>query len=280
MLDLGLLQSRSQFASRRTFEDLFKALNARKADKKAPIAYLQSQDSNLTKAGGAGDFSPLLADLQWADLHDGSLRTDLDWASDALGSRPEACNIWIGRSESVTSMHKDHYENLFTVFRGRKTFVLYPPWESYSIEGGYSMEDEDKYEVYRWKWNGQGAKQPFVLEATDLPPTPWIPIDPNLPAQHVRNHALPGYPRSRLTLKPIHVTVEAGETLYLPMGWYHSVIQQEDDGGIDGGEDNAICLCVNWWYNCEMSDRETWSNLGATFGRFSREKYGLQDRDY
>jgi peptidyl-lysine (3S)-dioxygenase / protease len=52
---------------------------------------------------------------------------------DALGSRrgafgrPDAINLWIGDARSVSWVHKDHYENLYTVVRGSKRFMLLPP---------------------------------------------------------------------------------------------------------------------------------------------------------
>jgi len=40
--------------------------------------------------------------------------------TEALGSAPEAVNLWIGTDASVTSFHRDHYENLYCVIRGTK----------------------------------------------------------------------------------------------------------------------------------------------------------------
>jgi jumonji domain-containing protein 7 len=42
---------------------------------------------------------------------------------------------------------------------------------------------------------------------------------------------------------PIHITVEAGETLYLPAGWWHHVRQSE----------HGQTCALNWWYDMEMS---------------------------
>lgn len=79
------------------------------------VYYLQSQNSNLTT-------SPLSA-----------LRADLpllpSFATPVLGDAPEAQNIWIGSDRSVTSTHRDPYENLYLVLKGRKRFTLYAPVE-------------------------------------------------------------------------------------------------------------------------------------------------------
>merc|ERR1711879_1106727 len=48
-------------------------------------------------------------------------------AVDAFGNEPEAVNLWIGDERSVSSCHKDHYENLYIVVRGEKIFTLLPP---------------------------------------------------------------------------------------------------------------------------------------------------------
>ncbi|XP_012558902.2 bifunctional peptidase and (3S)-lysyl hydroxylase Jmjd7 isoform X2 [Hydra vulgaris] len=52
---------------------------------------------------------------------------DISWASEAFGKAPDAINFWMGSSNSVTSMHKDHYENMYAVVRGAKKFILHPP---------------------------------------------------------------------------------------------------------------------------------------------------------
>lgn len=52
---------------------------------------------------------------------------DIPWASEALGCKPEAVNLWIGNELSETSFHKDHYENLYAVVSGEKHFLLLPP---------------------------------------------------------------------------------------------------------------------------------------------------------
>lgn len=76
------------------------------------MAYLQQQNNCFPL-----EFAAL------ADDADG----DITWASEAFGCKPEAVNLWIGTPESVTSFHKDHYENLYAVVSGEKHFTLLPP---------------------------------------------------------------------------------------------------------------------------------------------------------
>ena len=54
---------------------------------------------------------------------------DIPWARIALSQDPEAINLWIGNSRSVTALHKDNYENIYCQVIGSKHFVLLPPVE-------------------------------------------------------------------------------------------------------------------------------------------------------
>lgn len=42
-------------------------------------------------------------------------------------------NLWIGSPRSITSWHRDHYENLYAMVSGHKTFRLLPPSDSYRM---------------------------------------------------------------------------------------------------------------------------------------------------
>jgi hypothetical protein len=43
-------------------------------------------------------------------------------STEALGLKPEAVNLWIGNKRATTSFLKDHYEDLYVVVSGEKTF--------------------------------------------------------------------------------------------------------------------------------------------------------------
>lgn len=85
-----------------------------------PVYYLQSQNSNLTTTS----LSPLLDDLP----------SNITFAKEVLGE-PEAVNIWIGTEQSVTSTHRDPYENLYVVLKGKKDFTLWAPVEEVTLNG-------------------------------------------------------------------------------------------------------------------------------------------------
>ena len=49
---------------------------------------------------------------------------DIPWARIALDQEPDAINLWLGNSQSVTALHKDNYENIYCQLIGSKHFVL------------------------------------------------------------------------------------------------------------------------------------------------------------
>lgn len=89
------------------FETEFRA-PSQKTDR---VHYLQLQNDSLRL-----EFPQLLDDIP----------SELTCVSEALQKGPEAINLWIGENRSVSSLHKDHYENFYAVIRGRKRFTLFP----------------------------------------------------------------------------------------------------------------------------------------------------------
>lgn len=85
-----------------------------------PVYYVQSQNNNMHQ-----EFAELLKDVP----------VGVGFATEALGKTPDAVNFWLGSSRSITSLHKDHYENLYLVVAGTKTFILIPPTESFCLYG-------------------------------------------------------------------------------------------------------------------------------------------------
>ncbi|CAO1628111.1 unnamed protein product [Parajaminaea phylloscopi] len=211
-----------------------------------PVYYLQSQNSNLTdKDAGAGDLSPLLHDVL-----DPQGRSDIPWASEAIGSQPEALNIWIGSSKSRSSMHRDHYENVFYCLRGNKIFTVFPPTEA------HYLCERDPFEVYR---HSSDAPYDLISDPEGTPPTPWIPIDPTQSPYSARNKP---YTRYAKGLKPLEIRVREGEVLFLPAGWYHHVGQVSDDRPEDSLKGpGGACIALNWWYESEGAFGPSWALL-------------------
>ncbi|KAM8921752.1 bifunctional peptidase and (3S)-lysyl hydroxylase JMJD7 [Pelodytes ibericus] len=175
------------------------------------VFYVQKQCSNLTQ-----EFPELLQDVE----------SHIPWMSEALGKLPDAVNFWLGEAAAVTSLHKDHYENLYCVISGEKHFILHPPSDRPFIP--YELYQPAKYHVH-----DDGSFQ--VVDEEGAEKVPWIPLDPLDPDFGL----YPEYANTR----PLHCTVKAGEMLYLPSLWFHHVRQSHG------------CIAVNYWYDMEYDIR-------------------------
>ncbi|XP_022053551.1 bifunctional peptidase and (3S)-lysyl hydroxylase JMJD7 [Acanthochromis polyacanthus] len=181
------------------------------------VFYVQKQCSNLL--------------LELPELTD-DLEPHISWMSSALGKLPDAVNFWLGEKNAVTSMHKDHYENLYCVVSGEKHFILLPPTDRPFIPYGVYQPA-----VYRQRDDGEFE----VVDQSDSEKVPWIPLDPLDPDLQ----RFPQYRRAR----PLHVTVKAGEMLFLPSLWFHHVRQSHG------------CIAVNFWYDMEYDIKYNYFQL-------------------
>ena len=190
------------------------------------VFYVQKQNSNFVD-----ELGELLVD---AELH-------IPWVTEALDRHPDAVNFWMGDSRAATSMHKDHYENIYCVIKGEKRFILHPPTDAPFIP-------YDWYLPARYKKNGE--RFDIIDEQTQK--IPWISIDPLRDCSKFH----PLYKHA----KPILCTVRAGQMLYLPSLWFHHVQQSH------------ACIAVNFWYDMDYDIKysyfqfvsklsETWHSL-------------------
>ncbi|KAG9317290.1 Clavaminate synthase-like protein [Chiua virens] len=207
------------------------------------VHYLQSQNGNLysedffSKGEDASEFEALRTDVP----------SEVDFVREALDRTPDAVNLWIGGSDSVTSIHSDPYENIYTVVRGTKHFTLLPPSEGWCLEGlshtvvsiALLIEIEKLYPhaVYI---RDDASQELSLVPSLETSPVRWSSIaNPDFP------DALP--PEAH----PIHITLDAGDTLYLPVGWWHFVRQSGD-----------IVIALNWWYDAELQGINwVWLNM-------------------
>ncbi|KAK7194395.1 Cupin-like domain containing protein [Novymonas esmeraldas] len=95
----------------------------------------------------------------------------------------EAANVWFGVPASVSSLHQDWVENLYSVVRGVKEFVLLPPWEgpfipkpdipaaAFAIDEAASHMDPDDDRAETWTLQ---FKQYPVKDGTVVP---WMDFD-------------------------------------------------------------------------------------------------------
>ncbi|KAK9810599.1 hypothetical protein WJX73_003443 [Symbiochloris irregularis] len=162
----------------------------------------------------------------------------------AFGTTAEAANIWIGSHRSMTSFHRDHYENIYAVVAGTKRFFLVPPCDRYRMR----IMDVP---VARYTPGPDGWE--LVLESPERK-VPWCALDESLTdvTSHQSVDAAP-------LPEPLVVDVHAGEVLYLPSLWYHMVQQQDDDAG--------RVIAVNWWYDMQYDCKYAYAQLIDSLSR-------------
>lgn len=185
------------------FLDILEGSNPSKA-----VFYIQKQNSNFTD-----EFETLEEDVD----------RDIHWATEAFGKVPDAVNFWMGDERAVTSMHRDHYENIYCVVSGHKDFILLPPtdlpWVPY-----------DNYKQGRYCEDANGRFD--VIASGGDTSVPWIPLDPE-------NPDFDKYPSYRHA-SPVKCRISAGDVLYLPSLWFHHVRQSHG------------CIAMNYWYDMEF----------------------------
>ncbi|KAJ0009186.1 hypothetical protein NQD34_016601 [Periophthalmus magnuspinnatus] len=181
------------------------------------VFYVQKQCSNLLE-----ELPELTSDLE----------PHVAWMSTALGKMPDAVNFWLGEESAITSMHKDHYENLYCVISGEKHFLLVPPTDRPFIPYGLFQPA-----VYHQREDGQFE----IIDQEGHEKVPWIPVDPLAPD-------LTRFPEFG-SVSPLQVTVRAGEMLYLPSLWFHHVRQSHG------------AIAVNFWYDMEYDLRYNYYQL-------------------
>jgi jumonji domain-containing protein 7 len=175
------------------------------------VPYLSQQNDSLRQ-----ELPELLPDLERSHI--------LEFASSVFQQPLDAVNLWIGDERSVSSTHKDPYENLYTVVSGTKTFSLLPPCEILRL-------DERRLPPGEWvRMQGPQSDHDVIpyndswgirlFSSADA--VPWICRD-------IR--------KDFHDLNLLHVEVKAGETLYLPALWYHQVSQTE------------FTIAVNVWHD-------------------------------
>jgi peptidyl-lysine (3S)-dioxygenase / protease len=156
--------------------------------------------------------------------------TSIDFADEAFNAEPDAVNLWIGNEKSVSSMHKDHYENLYCVSSGEKVFTLCPPGDALFLKdiklssAQFYYDDSQKCWHVRRNMNENviwmESNVEMLLNSNDEDQAEYIGKNPLL--QHVH---------------PMKVTLSAGDMFYLPALWYHRVTQSEET------------VAVNYWYD-------------------------------
>ncbi|KAK8110432.1 uncharacterized protein PG998_006889 [Apiospora kogelbergensis] len=184
------------------------------------IRYAQTQNDNLRH-----EYRALFSQVQ----------RSVPFARIALQQDPDAINLWIGNSRSVTALHRDNYENIYVQVRGRKHFVLLPPLCQPCVN-----EQPLRPAHYARQEDGGGGDDDETLElvmeedADDVPFATWDPDNDEVNTTKYSHLA-----------SPMRVTLEPGDMFYLPAMWYHKVSQSCSEEG--------VCVAVNYWYDMEFS---------------------------
>ncbi|KXH28122.1 phospholipase A2 [Colletotrichum simmondsii] len=208
-------------------------------DTASEVRYAQTQNDNLRN-----EYLPLFTHVP----------PSIPFARIALDRDPDAINLWIGASRSVTALHKDNYENIYVQVRGRKHFVLLPPCchpcvnetalapATYSRRRGKDGElvlNMDRAEGSEGSEAERGEEEGDEEETATSNTVPFATWDPDQPQVNAT-------PYSHLA-EPVRVTLEPGDMLYLPAMWYHKVSQSCPEDG------EGFVLAVNYWYDMEFS---------------------------
>ncbi|EXM35710.1 hypothetical protein FOTG_00132 [Fusarium oxysporum f. sp. vasinfectum 25433] len=201
------------------FEELLEYVARQDTDPDFPpdaeVRYAQTQNDNLRE-----EYITLFSDVQ----------KDIPFARIALDKSPDAVNLWIGNSKSVTAIHKDNYENIYVEILGRKHFVLLP-----SLCHPCVNEQPLRPATYMRGENGMELK----MDPTNDEAVPFAIWDPDKPEQNATKF-------SHLA-RPLRVTLNPGDMLYLPAMWYHKVLQSCAE------EDEGFVLAVNYWYDLDFT---------------------------
>lgn len=214
----------SSHVQRMPFSDAFQLISNPEKDENL-VAYAQQQNDCFRTEYGA-----LASDCE----------AHIDWATEALGSLPEAVNLWIGNDLSETSFHKDHYENLYAVVSGEKHFLLLPPTDVHRL---YIRP----YPAAHYSYCQDTEK--FTLELEDsVRYVPWCSVNP-YPSQGNEKKEMDEFPLFFNGPKPFECTVKAGEMLYLPSMWFHHVKQ------------SPRTIAVNYWYDMHFDIKYAYFNF-------------------
>ena len=220
-----------------TVRDFVTLLRTSREDARKGVPYVSHQNDSLTQQ------FPKLAQ-------------DVGPEVEALGRKlfgkgPDAVNLWIGDARSVSSMHRDPYENLYAVVHGEKTFTLLPPTERPRLR-------HVRCRSATWRQRNANAEWELVADpdTEDVAKrVPWVAIDPCNPDVA----RFPEFSRHG-GMDPLTVTVREGEVLYLPALWYHQVSQGGGGAGPGGVNNEAVLLsdftvAVNYWFDMDFDLR-------------------------
>ena len=197
-------------------------------------------------------------------LLESDIPSRMSWAGNLV---PQQINMWMGNSVHGTSsgLHHDYHDNFYVLLRGRKRFRLFPPSLAermythgkivkihsngrivYQGQEGIQEDGSHIDDVRIWE-ESSSTKEDEIIEANsdiqqkeldkvENPPS-FSMVDLSMSKDSILEK-FPGFPYDSC----IECTVSAGETLYLPAGWFHEVTS------LNGGEEHGPGhLAINYW---------------------------------
>ena len=240
----------------------------RQSVKNQPLEHLQSNCGGDDADDGNGNNPNNRPGVPYYSRQNDCLRTEFaklwqqnlfpsgfDWAEEAFQqSQPDAVNLWMGNQCAVSSMHKDHYENLFYVLSGEKIFTLCPPADAPFLYERAVPSGRFRYqqtENHQGEWTVdleyEESEEDHLCQHENLDDSDcskklsfvrWVHADVTKLGEKdgIQSSHQHEFPLLRYT-HPIQVHVRPGEMLYVPALWYHRVTQ------------TCETVAVNYWYD-------------------------------
>lgn len=156
----------------------------------------------------------------------------IPFADEAFDAEPDAVNLWIGNEKSVSSMHKDHYENLYCVSSGEKIFTICPPCDALFLRNITVPSANFNYDKESNSWIIQKHNEPnshVIWMESDV--ERLMDLSGQERDEYLKKHPLLEHAH------PLRVNIRAGDMFYIPALWYHRVTQSEET------------VAVNYWYD-------------------------------
>ena len=157
-------------------------------------------------------------------------------------------NIWMGSSSRKTSsgFHHDFHDNFYFLIRGTKTFRLVSP-DRFQATHGRAHVHSNGFVSYIPGLRADGADLVDLLKlkgsAMDLEKAEELELDRALALKRRKSLSPPNFCLERSAPDyAVEVTLKAGEILYLPAGYFHEVLSQDD-------ADEEGHLAFNYWYH-------------------------------
>ena len=141
-----------------------------------------------------------------------------------FGAKADARNIWIGDARSVTSIHRDFYENVMYVCTGAKIVKLLPPSAVILLREAGLVKERETVQWVDTNKDGHWTEVPQdgLVE--------WVASDWECRLKEI------------FGIEPAVLTIHAGEALYLPCLWYHEVSNSE----------TGITIALNSWWDMDF----------------------------